>query len=59
MDDTDDATDDDDDDAPAVQQDELKEYLAMPKMKFKNDWGVLEFWRDNQEKFPNHPGGHG
>ena len=25
----------------------------MPQMKFKNEWGVLDWWRDNQEKFPN------
>ena len=33
--------------------DELDEYLALPQMKFKDDWGVQEWWRENASKFPN------
>ena len=33
--------------------DELEEYLALPQMKFKDDWGVQEWWRENAAKFPN------
>ena len=34
-------------------KDELVDYLKLQQMKFKNDWGVLDWWRDNQSTYPN------
>ena len=50
--------DSDEDEAPSEDEavpieDELKNNLALPQMKFKTDWGVLEWWREQSPKFPN------
>ena len=28
-------------------------YLALPQAKFKSEWGVQDWWRDNAPKYPN------
>ena len=38
---------------PEAPKDELATYLALPQKKFKNDWGVLDWWRDNEPLYPN------
>ena len=45
-----------DDEAPdgdAAILEELEEYLALPQIKIKTDFGVQEWWRNNVSKFPN------
>ena len=51
----DDGDDDEEDaDAPdAAVKDELAEYLALPQMKFKTDYELLDWWRSRRVDFPN------
>ena len=46
-------TDADDSGEKTAILDELEEYLALTQMKFKDDWGVQEWWRENAAKFSN------
>ena len=34
-------------------EDELKEYLAVPQIKYKTENDALQWWKDNEERFPN------
>ena len=47
------ADDDSDAGGAALNKAELEAYLELPQMKFKTDWGVNDWWRENKDKFPN------
>ena len=37
----------------AAAKDELKEYLALPQIKFKSEHDAMMWWLEHQEQFPN------
>jgi hypothetical protein len=50
------AASDDSDSEPDEQastKDELKEYLALPQIKYKTEEDAMQWWRDNESVFPN------
>ena len=37
----------------AAAKDELKEYLALPQIKYKSEHDAMTWWLEHQEQFPN------
>ena len=38
---------------PAGEKDELKEYLALPQIKYKSEQDAMIWWLEHREQFPN------
>ena len=45
--------DEDEDEQEAAAKDELKEYLALPQIKYKSEHDAMTWWLEHQEQFPN------